>query len=94
MKLSSAEFVFVDGKQCVEIVFHADEVRVTVDTKEIYRADNSKKKYGGRPYKPCVSHCLIVYRHATQRKQNPDHARAARGLRPKLMLHAGEETSP
>ena len=89
MKLTSAEFVFVDKKECVEIVFHGDSVRVLAGGKEIYKADNTPRKYGGRPYKPCVSHCLIVYRHATGKKQGKDHVRVAKSLKPKLDLFKG-----
>lgn len=89
MKLYHAEFSFIQGKSNVEVCFEMDHVKVSVDGMEIYKADNSPRKYGGRPYKPCVSHCLIVYRHATQKKQNPDHARAAKGLKPKLELFKG-----
>lgn len=92
MKLSCAEFFWVEkGGNQVVILFTGDEVKVTQGGREIYKADNSPRKHGGRPYKPCVSHCLIVYRHATHKKQNPDHARAAKGLKPKLELFKGEK---
>lgn len=91
MKFSSAEFIFEDKNQTVAVLFVGDAVVVSRGDKEIYKADNTPKKHGGRPYKPCVSHCLIVYRHATMKKQNPDHARAAKGLKPKLELFKGEK---
>lgn len=59
MKLTLATFTFDDE---TVVRFYGDEVVVRVRGRKLKTFDNPVRKYGGRDYKPCVSHCETLIR--------------------------------
>lgn len=67
MKLHTAKFVFdVHKVGKVTVTFSGDEVCVA-NGSDSFVIENKEKGYGGRRYKPCVSHCRQVIEHALEK---------------------------
>jgi hypothetical protein len=63
MKLSRAQFIFTDkdGRD-TRVTFEGDEVEVVGANR--VTLDNKPRTWGGRPYKPCISHATEAIRTA------------------------------
>lgn len=90
MKLQAASFLFkhpVAGTVLVE--FDGDQVTVQGTKEKPFVIENGPAKWGGRPFKPCVTHALEAIAAAAREPAKTEQARQ-RKLRPKLQLHKEE----
>lgn len=63
MKLLTAQFEFAGN---THVMFDGDEIVVLIG-KDRFVVDNKPRPYGGRPHKPCVSHCTRVIEYAERK---------------------------
>lgn len=68
MKLERAEFILNTNRGRMTIVFEGDTVHVLRGDAAVaeggVKLNNAPRSYGGRPYKPCVSHAIEAVRNA------------------------------
>jgi len=85
MKLETAAFCFSHPKYVVHVAFDGDEVAISwgVQWKVI---QNKPAKDGNRPYKPCVTHAVLLAQQAMPKPpKRTEHARQRAGrVRPGL----------
>jgi hypothetical protein len=92
MKLKSAKFVFDVHKVGRVIVTFADDEIAVVIGNDSFLIENKEKGYGGRPYKPCLSHCRQAIEHAMRKPPSTPWAKQKRKVaKPVLGLVGGQE---
>lgn len=93
MELRFARFTIVHAKLGeIDVDFEGDKIMVhpgiVVGGQRPFMIDNKPRKWGGRPYKPCVSHALDCIRLATHKPPASEQARQRqKKVRPKLGIH-------
>jgi hypothetical protein len=88
--LTEATFQFVDPT--VLVTFREDVVVITTETTNgainVETVPNTPRRWGGRPYKPCVSHALDCIRLAQGKPAKTEQEKYRRKMaRPKLEVH-------
>lgn len=86
MKLAYVTFSFSDKAGEIIVRFADDSVMVVRGTDGMVFS-NKPGKWGGRPYKPCVSNCKQLIAHAFKQKPPTEQARRKKvTTKPKLQL--------
>lgn len=57
IKFTSCTFCFEVGIWTATVCFQEDVAIVTIGQETPFRVENLPRKHGGRPYKPCETHC-------------------------------------
>ena len=74
MKLIEAKFTLEHRGREYQVTFQGDEVLVHCGDKTM-RYENKPGKWGGRPYKPCETHCAALIRRSPPRPKKPEKRR-------------------
>ena len=88
MTLLCTRFYFQHHTGRVSVTFEGDAVSVLLPNKAVHTIQNRPRKWGGRPYKPCLTHATeLASQYLAKPKQNNFAKQRREKQSPSLRIH-------